>query len=111
MRTIKKTQIELGATPIEDITFDLQSRDDICARRITGTLHKRRTRLFAILEKVIPRSKWNKGRPGMPVWTIFVLAMLKQGLRRTFNRLQNLANQYNQIRQMIGYGLATEHKQ
>jgi len=39
MRSIKKTQIALGATPIEDITFNLQSRDDICARRTTRTLH------------------------------------------------------------------------
>jgi len=65
MRTIKKTQIELGATPIEDITFDLQSRDHICARRTTGTLHKRCTRLFAILEDVFSPVDCNKERPGM----------------------------------------------
>ena len=43
------------------------------------------------------------GRPGMALWKIFVLATLKLGLNCDFDRLQELANEHNTIRQILGH--------
>jgi hypothetical protein len=65
--------------------------------------------VFAILEEVRPervngtgKADANNGRPGMEQWTILVLGVLRLGLNIDYDRLQELVNQHNTIRQMIG---------
>lgn len=108
MRTIKKLQLELGETAIENIKFNPKSRDDIPALLI-GLQHiysdpVTREELFSLLEeKFSPEVNLKVGRPGMDIWRVVVLGVLKQGLGCDFDRLCSLANSYKELRQMLGH--------
>jgi len=65
--------------------------------------------VFAILQEVIPlgvegQANPDTGRPGMEQWKILVLGVLRQGLNADYDRIHELANQHNTIRQMLGHG-------
>jgi IS5 family transposase len=116
MREIIHQQLQLGEQEIGAIKLDPRSRDDI-PQILRGLQHiyttpAIRERVFAILEDVIPvssvegetgQSDPNNGRPGMAQWTILVLGVLRLGLNADFDRIQELANQHNTIRQMLGH--------
>ena len=56
-----------------------------------------RTKVFALHEaEVNPRARKDSGRPGMDLWRILVLAILKQGLNCDYDRLAEpaVAGQY-----------------
>ena len=109
MRVVEKQQLELGEQHIGQIQISRKSRDDIPALLI-GIQHlymERSTRqaLFDLLEaEILPNRDHRVGRPGMALWTILVLAVIKQGLGCDFDRLQELANHHNIIRKMLGHG-------
>ena len=115
MRIVKSTQCELGGTFIGDIDIDVKSRDDIPALLI-GLQHlymneALRTKTFALLDaQVNPKARKDTGRPGMELWRILVLAILKQGLNCDYDRLAHIANHDALVRQMLGHGLMIEHK-
>ena len=44
------------------------------------------------------------GRPGMDLWQILVLGVLKQGLGCDFDRLHDLTNHHGTIREFLGHG-------
>ena len=44
------------------------------------------------------------GRPGMDLWKILVLGVLRQGLNCDFDRPVNLVNQHMDVRRMLGLG-------
>ncbi len=114
MRKIESQQCEVGAPFISDVFIDPKSRDDIPAL-LTGLKHlytdsQTRTQLFALLEaEVNPGARKNTGRPGMELWRILVLAVLKQGLDCDFDRLTHFANYDSLVRQMMGHGVLVEH--
>lgn len=108
MRKIKNLQLELAGTAIEDIRFNLKSRDDIPAILI-GLQHiytnpQTRKKLFSLLEeKFLPEVDLRTGRPGMDVWRVVVLGAMKQGLDCDYDRLHHLANNDMLLRQMLGH--------
>ena len=108
MRTVEQAQIRLGQLRIEDIKLDAKSRDDIPAL-LRGLQHiykneETRVELFALLDAHIrPGTDRSVGRPGMDMWKILVLGILKQGLGCDFDRLHELANQHKTVRQMMGH--------
>ena len=70
-------------------------RDDIPALLLglqyLYTHKETRETLFDLLEKeVLPGVDLNNGRPGMTVWGILVMGILKQGLNCDFDRLHEL---------------------
>ena len=109
MREVQKQQMDLGAVGIADIDLDLKSRDDIPAI-LLGLQHlysnqETRTALFALLEEHIgPGTDRGVGRPGMALWRILVMGVLKQGLGCDFDRVQELANQHRTVREFLGHG-------
>jgi len=109
MRIVKNPQTHLGQVDIAEIQFDARSRDDIPALlRGLQFIHvneETRNKVFVLLEDSLD-STANKdvGRPGMELWQIFVLATLKLGLNCDFDRLQELANHHDVLRQMLGHG-------
>ena len=115
MRHTLHPQLEIGASQIADIRIDPKSRDDIPALLI-GLQHlyideALRGRLFDLLEReMIPDVDLNNGRPGMHLWSILVMAVLKQGLNCDFDRLQGLVNHYDVIRQMLGHSIYSEER-
>ncbi len=109
MRNIFHFQAEIGSLPIEDIRIDPKSRDDIPAL-LSGlqylyTNEKTRAELFNLLEKeALPDVNLAVGRPGMTLWGILVMGVLKQGLGCDFDRLHELVNQHKTIQAFLGHG-------
>jgi len=108
MRILKHPQHRLGQIDIADIQLDPRSRDDIPA--ILSGLQQIwinepiREKVFSCLKKTIDTTiDQNTGRPGMDLWNIFVLALVKLAINCDFDRLQELANHHVILRQMLGH--------
>ena len=68
------------------------------------TDQKLRQRIFVLLtEQVRPGINLKMGCPGNDLWRVLVLAILKQGLGCDYDRLQELANRRQTVREMLGY--------
>jgi hypothetical protein len=52
-----------------------------------------------------PKINKQTGRPGMTFWSIFVCGVIRLDLNIDYDRLHELVNQHNTIRQMLGHGL------
>ena len=109
MRTVIELRRPLGSIPIEDIKLNAKSRDDTPALLIgLQAIYKDealRHELFALLDKhILPDRRRDTGRPGMELWSILVMGVLKQGLRCDYDRLQDQVNGHIKIRQMLGHG-------
>lgn len=113
MREVMKLQAGLGELPIGAIVLDPKSRDDI-PKLLVGLQYiyvtpGLRDEVFAILQEVIPRHNDGKkashalGRPGMEQWKILVLGVVRLGLDADYDRLHELANQHQTLRQMLGH--------
>ena len=114
MRKVIDPQLKFGETDIAAIVLDRKSRDDIPqimrGLQYIYTEKPLRERVFSILEEVLPervgaegKASPNTGRPGMEPWKILVLGVLRLGLNIDYDRLQELANQHNTLRQMLGH--------
>ena len=108
MRAVVDKQFELGQIPIDQMTFLPKDRDDMPAvllglQRLYCD-ETSRAKLFEILrEQLLPDVDLRRGRPGMSLWRIFVLASVKMALDCDFDRLRNLADHHRQLRQMMGH--------
>ena len=110
MRKVIDLQMKIGEISIADIKFDLRSRDEIpkllqglqqiyCNREI-------REEVFEILKKIVPANiNSNNGRPGMDLWTIFVLGTLRLCCNWDYDKLMEIANNHKTLRQMLGHGI------
>ena len=114
-----KQQIRLGEVPVEKVQLDLKSRDDIPAvlrgwQALYCDLCTRK-RLFELLESALGSDRdLGNGRPGMPMWSMLVLAVLKDGLNCDWDRLHELVNQHGAVREMLGdsrFGGQRYHRQ
>ena len=109
MRQTRTPQLALGEARIEDIKLDHESRDDIPAV-LLGLQHpysheETREKLFSLLEEhILPGTNRNVGRPGMELWRILVMGVLKQGLGCDIDRVHELANQHRTVREFLGHG-------
>ena len=108
MRKVITESSFLGSTDIGAIELDTKSRDDIPALLIglqaiyvnEGT----RTELFRLLEEhIIPGHRRDTGRPGMDLWRILVMGVLKQGLRCDFNFLREIVNRHADVQAFLGH--------
>lgn len=110
MRQVQPKQLQLGETDIASIQFNPKSRDDI-PQILRGLQHlyvneSIRHEIFQLLLELIPNSiDANNGRPGMDLWRILVMGVLRLNLNCDYDRLQELVNEHNTIRQMLGHGL------
>ena len=106
MREVQKRQLQFGQVPVDKVWLDPKSRDDIPAV-LKGLQHlykEKQEELFMLLEKhILPGTHRGVGRPGMEMWRILVLGVLKQGLGCDFDRLHNLANHHETVRAMLGH--------
>ncbi len=87
---IRCPQLEWGQAVIEEIEIHVHSRDDI-PPLLRGLQHvyadrSTRGRWFEILEEgILPEVSHLRGRPGMELWKILVMGLLKQGLGQDFD--------------------------
>ena len=121
MRIVYTEQLSFDQVPIDEVEIDPGSRDDIPAvLKGIQCLYSNvslRERVFALLEEHLlervdradqqeqaAAAKINPGlgRPGLPLWIVLVLALLKQGLKCDFDRLAELASKHLDIRRIMG---------
>ena len=109
MRKVQPKQLQLGEIDIASIELDTRSRDDVpqilLGLQSLYTNIKTRELIFSLLEELIPQNVSSiNGRPGMHLWKILVLGVLRLNLNWDFDRLREMANQHSTIRQMLGHG-------
>ena len=123
MRNVFSPQMSIGQRDIADIKIDVSSRDDI-PTILLGLQHiytttPLRDAVFKILEEIAPTKSdgeetkvvsINIGRPGMDQWSILVLGSLRVGLNADYDRILELANQHNTLREMLGLGCFDSNK-
>ena len=108
MREPEDIQFKIGQVPIKEISVYAKDRDDRPA--VLSGLQQfyvnddSRQKIFDILERHLStKVDLNRGRPGMPLWRIFVLGVVKQALDCDFDRVRNLADDHRLLRQMLGH--------
>ena len=125
MRVPQIVVLSLGQIDIDDVELNPRSRDDIPAiLKGIQELHRDpevRKQILDLLSSHLlqdrssngngrgeqdDRKKINpdNGRPGMSLWEILVLAILKQGLNCDYDRLHELACKHLDVRRMMGFG-------
>jgi len=65
-------------------------------------------KLTELLNAHNPKVSKHRGRPGMNVWVMVLLAALKQELNCTYHRLATMANQMGVLRLLMGHGTKDE---
>ena len=110
MRKVIDLQASLFCPTIDQIKFDLYSRDEI-PELLMGlqAIYKdkeAREAIFELLMQLVISKEINpeKGRKGMDLWTIFVLGNLRLNCNIDFDKLHELANEHRTLRMMIGHG-------
>jgi hypothetical protein len=108
MRKVIENQLKIGQTDIPNIILDLSCRDEI-PQILSGLQHlfinrDLRTEMFKILEGITPKEvDADKGRPGMDLWKILVLAILRVNCNWDYDKLQNIANEHKTVREFLGH--------
>ncbi len=108
MEKIQGRQLQLGEVDVSVVDLNPKSRDDI-PMVLRGLQHlyvnpETRERLFDLLDQHIRLNADHKIKgPAMGMWSILVLAALKEGVNVNFARLQTFANHHDNVRAMIGH--------
>lgn len=113
MRKRFEIQLELNATPIEEIEIPTKSRDElppvIRALQYIYVTPEINEKVFSVIEKRIPASK--EGRPGLSLWEILVLGTVRLTLDINYDRLEHEANYDNLVRELLGINTMGIQKQ
>ena len=108
MREVQRRQREFCQPLTEDIGLDLHCRDDI-QKTLRGLQDlysdpNFREPVFKLLdETILPNADRHQGRPGMDLWTILVLGIIKQAKRMDFDTLHDQANNHKTLRLFLGH--------
>ena len=109
MRVTQNVQMTIGEVDISKMRFDLKSRDDI-PKILRGlqfiyTDLALRASIFALLNvNISPKVSKTNGRPGMSLWSILVCGVIRLDLNCDYDRLHELVNHHNTLREMLGHG-------
>ena len=97
---------DVNLTPIEKVIIPLKSRDElppILAGLQWIWMHPiLKGEIFELLEERVVVGKKATGRPGMDLWQILVLGVVRLGLDANYDRLEDMANHHSLLRQMLG---------
>jgi hypothetical protein len=113
MRVPQNEQMTIGEVDISNIRFDPKSRDDI-PKILRGlqfiyTHLPLRTSIFELLgSKINPQISKTTGRPGMTLWNILVCGVIRLDLNCDYDRLHELVNHHNTLREMLGHACFDE---
>ena len=108
MRVVVDNQNKFGSVDISEIIVHPKSRDEI-DKTVIGlqylyTTVEIRTEIFKLLdEKLLPKVSKKNGRPGMDLWKILVLGVMRQVCKWDYDKLQNMANNHQTIRELMGH--------
>jgi len=106
MRQRFEVQLALGAVPIERVEIPTRTRDELpptlAALQWMFTTPQVSGEVFRLLEERLLRSDCSKGRPGMDLWQILVLGVVRLTLNLNYDRLHHVANYDSLVRQLLG---------
>ena len=110
MRKVIDLQMEFWKKDIANIEFDLKSRDEI-PQLLMGLQYIYRTpvireKVFEVLKQIVPKQSHEKGRPGMDLWKILVLGTLRLNCNWDYDKVHEMANNHQKLRQMLGHSEA-----
>lgn len=115
MRKRFEQQLKVGYVAISDVDFPpyiYKSRDEqpILMRALLHifTTPELNESIFALLEKKVKKEKKNTGRPGMDLWQVLVLSILRYTLNSNWDRLIYIANTDQLLRQILGVQTISE---
>ena len=113
MRVAQNEQLIIGEVDIANIRFDPKSRDDV-PKILRGlqfiyTHIPLRSAIFELLDaKISPKVSKTNGRPGMTLWNILVCGVIRLDLNCDYDRLHELVNHHNTLREMLGHACFDE---
>lgn len=106
MRQRFEVQLSLGQIPIEKVVIPLKSRDELppilAGLQWIWQNPEVHAQVFELLERTINAGKKATGRPGLTLWQILVLGVVRLGLDCDYDRLEHLANYDALLRQLLG---------
>jgi len=106
MRKRFDSQIGLGQTPIEKVFISSKSRDELppvlAGLQWIFATPEINEEVFALLEAQIIGEKKDTGRPGMDLWHILVLGVVRLALDCDYDRLEHTARYDRLVRAIMG---------
>ena len=106
MRKRFDAQIGLGQIPIEKVAIPVKSRDELppvmAALQWVFSTPEVNEEIFALLEEAVIGDKKDTGRPGMDLWQILVLGVVRLTLDCNYDRLEHIANYDLLVRRIMG---------
>jgi len=106
MRRRFDVQLALGQIPIERVHIPLKSRDELppilAGLQWIFQTPEINEQVFTLLESKVVAGKKATGRPGLDLWQILVLGVVRLGLDCDYDRLEDLANHHTLLRQILG---------
>ncbi len=107
MRQRFDAQLRIGATPISEIRIPKNCRDEFppFLRAVQEIYNNPELscEIFDLVEKAVCKKSTKDGRPGMNLWSIFVLAGARMCLGTDYDRLHYVVNTDSLLRKMIGF--------
>jgi hypothetical protein len=113
MRSFEPSLWQSGESSIGEVVLDPTSRDDI-PQLLRGLQYlymtaSCRTEVLQILDAMLPEEvDRTTGRPGMALWRILVMGVLRVNLNWDYDRLCEMVNEHRTIRQMLGHGVVDD---
>ncbi|MDR3338592.1 MAG: ISNCY family transposase, partial [Candidatus Symbiothrix sp.] len=105
MRKRFEVQLSIGQLQLSELLINPKSKNAleqlIAALKAIYCHPEYNEKLFSVLEKSLSR-KSKKGRPGMNLWVIFVLAQVRMVLNCSYEFLHHLANNDRLLRVLLG---------
>jgi hypothetical protein len=106
MRKRFDLQLSFGQTPISEIYINPKSKNAldqlIASLKEIYCNREYNDKIFSIIEKHLPSVDTHNGRPGMNLWTIFVLSQVRLCLGESYDMLHHLANNDLLLRKLLG---------
>lgn len=115
MRNIVNPQKKLGQKDISKIQFDLRCRDEIPKvlmglQQLYCNLEIREKVFEALLKLIPPNIDIDNGRQGMELWKIFVLGSVKINCNWDYDKIHDIANNHEKVREMLGDEVVAEYE-
>jgi hypothetical protein len=96
----------IGQTPINEIYINPKSKNPldqlIAALKEIYCNNEYNDKIFCIIEKHLPKVSLKDGRPGMNLWTVFVLSQVRMCLGTSYDMLHHLSNNDILLRKLLG---------
>jgi transposase, IS5 family len=109
MRKAMERQLRLGGVSVAEVKLNTSCRDEIipilCAlQHIYSQPAVRDEIVRAVAADVSRKASRRRGREGMNYWSIVVLAAVRLGCNLDYDKLQDLAEQHQALRGIMGIG-------